>query len=224
MQKKNVLTMALSVSLVGVIAVGGTLAYLTSTTKEVTNTFTGSAGITMTLDEAKVGQDGQAIEGSGAERVKENTYNNILPGVEYDKDPTVTLTSVPTGGVYVFARIEGLDTTENDKYTVSADWSSQWAKVGDGDGVDGIYVYIGADPEADIVTVTGALDDIFEHVTFTYDQANGAAAPTIKKINVIAYAIQAQGVDYSDAINNDGALELAKAKLNSIRFEDSASE
>ena len=223
MQKKNVLTMALSVSLVGVIAVGGTLAYLTSTTETVTNTFTGSAGIAMTLDEAKVGPDGQAIEGPGAERVKENKYSNILPGVEYDKDPTVTLNTVPTGGVYVFARIEGLDTTEADKYTVSADLSEQWSKVSDGDGADGIYVYIGEDADADIVTGTGALDDIFEHVTFTYDQS-GVAAPAIKKINVVAYAIQAPGVDYTDNTNDDGALELAKAKLNSIRFEDSASE
>lgn len=224
MQKKNVLTMALSVSLVGVIAVGGTLAYLTSTTDTVTNTFTGSAGITMTLDEALVDEDGKAIVGTGADRVTENDYDNILPGVEYDKDPTVTLTSVPTGGVYVFARIEGLDTTGTDKYTVSADLSNEWEKVSTDDGVDGIYVYIGSGDTAAVVEDEGALADIFEHVTFTYDQANGAAAPTIKKINVVAYAIQAQGVDYTDTTNGDGALELATAKLNSIRFEDSASE
>lgn len=221
MQKKNVLTMALSVSLVGVIAVGGTLAYLTSTTEKVTNTFTGSAGITMTLDEAKVGQDGQAIVGSEAARVKKNEYSNILPGVEYDKDPTVTLNTVPTGGVYVFARIEGLDTTGTDQYTVSADLSNQWSKVSAGDGMDGIYVYIGDDADADaaIVTGTGALDDIFEHVTFTYDQS-GAAAPAIKKINVVAYAIQASGIEYdSEDPDEDTALSLATATLNSVDFD-----
>lgn len=220
MQKKNVLTMALSVSLVGVIAVGGTLAFLTSTTEKVTNTFTGSAGITMTLDEALVDEDGKAIVGTGADRVTENDYDNILPGVEYDKDPTVTLTSIPTGGVYVFARIEGLDTTEADKYTVLADLSDQWEKVSDGDGADGIYVYIGEDADADIVTATGALDDIFEHVTFTYDQANDAAAPTIKKINVVAYAIQASGIEYTSVDpEEDTALSLATAALNNVVFE-----
>ena len=219
MQKKNVLTMALSVSLVGVIAVGGTLAFLTSTTEKVTNTFTGSAGITMTLDEAPVDEDGHATSGN---RVTSNEYENILPGVKYDKDPTVTLTSIPTGGVYVFARIDGLDATkEANGYTVSADLSNQWKKVStDDEGVDGIYVYIGNTATAAVVIDEMALDDIFEHVTFTYDQANGAAAPTIEKINVVAYAIQASGIEYdSEDPDEDTALSLATAALNGVVFE-----
>ena len=48
MKKKNVLMMALSLCLVAVIAVGGTLAYLSDTDGAVTNTFQFAAGIDVT--------------------------------------------------------------------------------------------------------------------------------------------------------------------------------
>lgn len=83
--------------LVIALSVGGTIAWLTATTDEVTNTFT-KGEIEITLDEADVlendpnnpGQDnddlGQPIKGAG--RVKENSYQAI-PGNTYYKDPTV---------------------------------------------------------------------------------------------------------------------------------------
>lgn len=75
-----------SVVLLVVASVMGTLAYLTDT-ESATNTFT-VGKVDIKLDEAKVGEDGKAIE--DADRVTENSYH-LLPGGVYDKDPTVTV-------------------------------------------------------------------------------------------------------------------------------------
>jgi len=68
------------------ITVGVTVAYLTSS-DSVKNTFT-VGQVKITLDEAKVGEDGKALEGEDAERVAANSYK-LLPGFTYDKDPTI---------------------------------------------------------------------------------------------------------------------------------------
>lgn len=84
-KSKVLLTLLCAVALVAT-SVFGTLAYLTST-DEVKNTFT-VGNVAIKLDEAKVDANGDAI--AGAERVKANKYH-LLPGHEYDKDPTVTV-------------------------------------------------------------------------------------------------------------------------------------
>lgn len=102
---KKILAMACAMALSAAIAVGGTLAYLTSTTEVVTNTFTvGKVGIT--LDESKVEEYGEKYlkevkEGDKityaetenkdeAARVMGNEYK-LMPGHKYIKDPTVTV-------------------------------------------------------------------------------------------------------------------------------------
>ena len=66
------------------VTIGATVAYLTST-ESVENTFT-VGNVEITLDEAKVDENGKAVEPE--QRVKENTYH-LLPGHTYTKDPTV---------------------------------------------------------------------------------------------------------------------------------------
>lgn len=83
---KKILTMMGVIALTAAIAIGGTLAYLTSTAT-VTNTFT-VGQVKITLDEAKVGSDGKALTGNDAARVAENSYK-LFPGHTYDKDPTI---------------------------------------------------------------------------------------------------------------------------------------
>lgn len=63
----------------------GTMAYLTSTTNDVVNTFT-VGNVTISLDEAKVTPDGKVVTGGG--RVLKNEYK-LMPGHTYYKDPTV---------------------------------------------------------------------------------------------------------------------------------------
>ena len=87
---KALLVVACALLLVAA-SVFGTMAYLTSTTGEVKNTFT-VGKVKITLDEAQVGTDGKALTGNNAARVKANSYK-LMPGHEYTKDPTVHVTA-----------------------------------------------------------------------------------------------------------------------------------
>lgn len=84
-------TKALLLTLCAVVLIAGTalgtFAYLTDS-DSATNTFTvGSVGIT--LDEAKVNEDGTYVTGHN-NRTDGNTYH-LIPGHSYIKDPTVTV-------------------------------------------------------------------------------------------------------------------------------------
>ena len=83
--KSKALFLAVSVALIVIASMFGTLAYL-SDTKTVANTFT-VGQVHIKLDEAPVNDDGKATSG---DRVTSNIYH-LLPGQEYDKDPTVTV-------------------------------------------------------------------------------------------------------------------------------------
>lgn len=96
---KALVIIACAVMLV-TVGIMGTIAYLT-TSASVENTFT-VGKVEITLDEAKVDENGKALTGDKAARVKQNTYN-ILPGCEYDKDPTVT---VKAGSAKCYVRLK----------------------------------------------------------------------------------------------------------------------
>ena len=85
---KKALLLALCAVLLVAATVMGTMAYLTAS-DTVTNTFT-VGKVAIKLDEAKVGTDGKALAGDQAARVQANSYK-LMPGHEYDKDPTVTV-------------------------------------------------------------------------------------------------------------------------------------
>ncbi len=83
---KKALLLAFCAVLLVVASVLGTMAYLTSS-DTVTNTFTvGKVGLI--LDEKDY--DGSKTDVTTEGRDKKNTYH-LLPGHEYDKDPTVTV-------------------------------------------------------------------------------------------------------------------------------------
>lgn len=97
MKRKNMISMVTSLALVGVVAVGGTLALLSTPSNNVSNTFTVGSGYhtdhqDLTLDEAKVQQvvSGDNIGGyveTDAPRVKENAYSNLVEKAYLAKDP-----------------------------------------------------------------------------------------------------------------------------------------
>lgn len=150
MKKKNVLMMAMSLVLVAVIAVGGTLAYLTSNSGTLTNTFTVGEGYGTPedpgfyLDETKkVGDTNPTKKGEGdANRLKApgtNTYEPMSIGDTLYKDPTFHLVDGPDS--YVFAKITGVDALKEKGFlfdTINADWMP--VQVAEGK-VDGYYCY-----------------------------------------------------------------------------------
>lgn len=92
MNRKKILILAASTLTAAAIAVGGTLAYFTST-KTATNTFT-VGKISISMDEAAVKHDGiNWVANTDVDRVTEgNTYTSVMPGSELTKDPTITVT------------------------------------------------------------------------------------------------------------------------------------
>lgn len=86
--KKKIIALCLTLILALTAVGGATLAYFTDK-DTVNNTFT-IGKVKITLDEAKVGQDGKALTDEKAERVESNTYTPALvPGHVFDKDPTI---------------------------------------------------------------------------------------------------------------------------------------
>lgn len=100
---KKTLTLALAFVLVAALAIGGTVAYLTATTGDVVNTFT-VGNVALTLDE-------KDVTNPSGPRVKANEYK-LIPGSEYEKDPTVHVTA-GSEACYVFVKVEnGLGAAE----------------------------------------------------------------------------------------------------------------
>ena len=109
MKKRNVMTMALSLAMVGVIAVGGTLAYLTATDGSVTNTFTFVTGDPTDpgVINVKLEEDLPFTEGTqGVASVASNTqggydYTNVVPHQTLPKAPKVSVKTKVKSYVYV---------------------------------------------------------------------------------------------------------------------------
>lgn len=158
MKKRKIMMSALSAALVGVVAIGGTLAYLSDTSNSVTNTFNVGSGyiddgehVGLWLDE--VDHDKLDEEGNPADRTETgNLYEDLLPGSVVAKDPTFHLTEGSTES-YVFAEVTGVDAmieagyyftvaqpVGQDDPTTSV-FGDKWKKVDDQEGFDGLYVY-----------------------------------------------------------------------------------
>lgn len=112
-------------------AIGGTLAYLMTSTTPVVNTFTvGNIG-TLTLSE------------TGMDATNRTKDYMVIPGVDITKDPKVTFTGNNVAA-YVFVKVdaaEGWTTTDNHTYTcidkkVSWTVDNSWTLV---DGTTNVY-------------------------------------------------------------------------------------
>ena len=204
--KKIVALLLCAVLLVGA-SVAGTVAYLTSR-DQVTNTFT-VGQVKIELDEAKVGEDGRYVDHD--DRVKTNDYH-LLPGMTYDKDPTVT---VKAGSDQAYVRmLVKVTNIVNLKYVF--DDASYYAADGTFllqnliDGWDPtIWVYEGYTPDGDngtyefryfapVDTLDGqdlVLDDLFETITIPGEDvdSDNIAYLDYVQIDVVAQAIQAAG-------------------------------
>ena len=98
---KKKLMMALSLVLVAALSITGTIAWLTATTNQVTNTFT-VGKIAMEMDEAATNEFGVVIPGE--DRRDANEYK-LIPGHTYVKDPTVYIEG-DSEACYVFIHVK----------------------------------------------------------------------------------------------------------------------
>ena len=192
--KRKALLLSLCAVLLVVASVMGTMAYLTST-DSVENTFT-VGKVEITLDEKDTDNST-----STADRDKANSYL-LVPGEEYEKDPTVHVKPVSENS-YIFVKVEnGLAAYEDATSDVEGGYKSiadqisakGWGKLEGVDGVDNVYYQ-----EYSKVAPTATADTdlvVFEKFKLK-DTANEVAGwdSLNVKITITAYAVQSAGFD-----------------------------
>lgn len=222
MTKKRIATLATCIALVGTVAVGGTLALLTSNTPTLTNTFTignGYPETALTLDEDKVAQvttgttnfgGYEAIVGEGAGRVAGQSYNNLVANTTLDKDPTFHL-AAQSPNSWIIAKVEGVDELKAKNITINGNLPENygWYKLNTETGeatkinsyaelVDGYYV------TTTTIVAGASTDDLFEELQV------GANVTRGELDNIVVSGVAVEAVTGSWA--QDGAAVVAQAK------------
>ena len=202
---KKALLLALCAVLLVAATVMGTMAYLTAS-DSVENTFT-VGNVAIKLDEAKVGTDGKALTGEQAARVDENSYK-LMPGHEYDKDPTVTVLS-GSDESYIRLRVTvNFDKALTEELlgmkldNIFKGYSAKWVREGDVkvDAAKKVLTYeyrydeIVAAPTAD-VKLPALFTGIEIPGEWTKETLNALGNFTI---DIVAEAIQKDGFDTAD--------------------------
>lgn len=171
----------------------GTVAYLTSTTETVSNTF--SVGqVNITLSETKVDVYGAQLIGDAAGTTSQGQAYKMLPGHEYVKDPTITVTA-GSEPCWLFVKVEnGISAYEATTNTIASQLTTNgWQLV---DGQTNVYWHAVVDARAAAQTVK-----VFEKfvIADTADAVEGWSSVTSEntKVSVTAYAIQSDG--FTDA-------------------------
>lgn len=176
---KKILLLVLCAALLVSASVMGTLAYLTSTTDTVQNTFT-VGKVVITMDEAKVDEYGVPV--NPEVRVINNGYK-LIPGHTYTKDPTI---HVEEGSepCYVFVKVTstvGTTIIDVDSLLRAHGWTH----------LDGNIWY-----QVDAVDARTTVQNVVVFDKFTISK--DATAATLASvpgslIEVTAYAIQKDG-------------------------------
>lgn len=118
---KTVLKSAAALTVVACVTIGATLALLSDSTEEVTNTFTPGGGIEIDLTEPNWNINGEA--------------DHFAPGSEIPKDPTVTVPGTSSEDEYVAATVSYYVDLNGDKeYTADEkisydEFTSTYAKI-----------------------------------------------------------------------------------------------
>lgn len=176
---RKALMLILCAALLVSATVMGTLAYLTSQTEVVTNTFT-VGNVAITLDETDVDLYGVK---DGNTRVIENDYK-LIPGHTYTKDPIVHVTA-GSEKCWLFVKVTDDIAAIQDTTTVAAQMAAnKWTDVA---GAEGVYAY------ESIVDAGTAAQDVKVFENFKIKGEADVAAYAQKTITIQAYAIQADG-------------------------------
>lgn len=218
---------ALLLGLCALLLVGasvlGTMAYLTSKTDAVVNTFT-VGNVNIELDEGVIDSTTGKFTDKGASRTKQGQEYHLLPGSDYDKDPTVTVKK-GSEPCYLFVKVEnGITDIEDSSHTVADQMQAKhWKLV---PGTTDVYVLYNNDETARAIVNAEEKKVVFDKfyiagagvdntVLEKYSEKNedGTSKYTI---TVTAYAIQASGLsDTENPKTDDAALwNLAKPATN----------
>ena len=172
--KKKILVACLCVALAVLTIAGTTLAYLTSKTEAVVNTFT-VGNIDITLAET-------------------TTTYKMVPGTTIAKDPKVTV-EAGSEACWLFVKVE--ESTNLDDfitYTIDSDWTALT-------GVDGVYYreVDAATTDTSFNVLTGNQVTVKNTVTKPMMDAITNGTTTKPTLSFTAYAIQKAGFDTATA-------------------------
>ena len=177
--RSKALLLALCAVLLVAVSVLGTMAYLTSKTQVITNTFT-VGDINIELTETK----------------PESKQAKIIPGVDIEKDPKVTV-KANSEACWLFVKVEQTGTFVTDKVTYSVMTGADgWTALTDNPGV--YYREVGA------VTSDTSFDILENNKVIVSDKLTKAEIDTITagnqpKLTFTAYAVQKEGIDTAAA-------------------------
>ena len=196
MKKKNVLMMALSLCLVAVVAIGGTLAYLTATPDEVTNTFAfvtgfgdGEGVINVKVEEDLPNEEDLAdakaeFTKDGDDNITGIAYTDVVPNQILPKEPVISTKAKVES--WVFVRI-----TEGNVKIL--DMSDKWILVDEADDAK-VYAYDEA------VAATGdSKEYVMLDTLFTRVQVPNDNEATLQPIKIEVAAVQTGITDDSGA-------------------------
>lgn len=185
MKKKLAKIAALAMAAVSLVLVTVlvTVAFLTSTSS-VSNVFT-VGDVEIQMFESNVDNNGKKI--AGDKNSTGNTYK-LIPGKTYDKDPTIFV-SADSEESYLFVKITNQIAAieAGGGTTIAAQMSAKgWDLV---EGTTDVYYYADADGKP-IKKNSGSVD-VF--TTFTIANNKDVSEYAGKKVDLTAYAIQADG-------------------------------
>ena len=180
MKKKSLITMLVSLSLVAVVGVGATLAYLSDSTLALENTFV--VGSDINIDLVEHGLNGTEEIIADAEGTLGGVkYEDLQPGDLLKKDPFVRVKTV-SNDCYLFMYVEGLDEleaigTETDmgsnfaiSTTGNTSWNhSSWKKVANLDAANAPIIPTVASPYVDDSKKDGVYQFLVTNTDITKD-------------------------------------------------------
>lgn len=216
MSKKKKLAFIISLVLVAVIGIGATLAYMTSTTGAVVNTFT-VGNVKLALWENEVNEDGQIIKGDNEKWVDNNDYH-MVPNQIVDKNPFVVVEKGSEDSI-VFINLTGMDELMQELTSKEGDdaasdlavldfnttnWLRYDAETAGPGQYDGLYYYNG------IITAEMAEDgdwiseSLFGKLQLSEDAVGFEEEVSLTQIQLTAAAIQAKNLtdstDFHDIV------------------------
>lgn len=205
---KKALLLALCAVLLVVSTVFITMAYLTSTTDVVKNTFT-IGEVEITLDEAEVDEYGENPNG----RTDEGNEYKLVPGHTYIKDPTVTV-NAGSEDCYVFAKVTITDFATlqaacGDNTLLPQDFIGGWdASVWecteytlDAETGDAVCLFTYTEVVEYNKDANTVLPALFETITLPETVTDLEGLDKVQ-IDVVAYAVQADGFTSAEAAWN----------------------
>ena len=180
--RSKALLLALCAVLLVAVSVLGTMAYLTSTTRVITNTFT-VGNINIELTETK----------------PENKQAKIIPGIDIEKDPKVTVKANSEAcWLFVEVKKEGTFVADKVMYSIADGWTALT-------GVDGVYYReVGAvTADTDFYVLAGNTAHpngvVTVRDTLTKAEVDAITDKNQPKLTFTAYAVQKEGIDTAAA-------------------------